>query len=98
MGVETRDVWHKTDWEAFKKDKSYVALPQPDWIFGHDPQAYAYSEFETAAQAVETGGPYTPRNVPPPGVNHRGVDFDSSKKSLKTRAESLAQGAQLAVA
>lgn len=81
-GVETRDIWHKTDWEEFKRNSSYIELPQPDWIFGHDPQEYAYEEFATAAHAVETGGPYRPRNIPPPGQSHRNNDFDLSKKML----------------
>lgn len=81
-GIETRDIWHKTDWEEFKRNKHYIELPQPDWIFGHDPQAYAYMEFETAAKAVETGGEYHPRNIPQAGMNHRKNDFDISKKRL----------------
>jgi hypothetical protein len=85
MGIETREVWHKTDWSKFKKNKEYVQLPQPEWIFGHDPQKYAYEEFETAAHAVRTGGPYEPRNVPPPGSDTRTHDFDPSKKSLTTK-------------
>jgi hypothetical protein len=67
-------------------------MPRPDWIFGHDPQEYAYEEFETAAHAVETGCEYTPRNIPPPGVNHRTDDFDGTKvkSSLsKTKANRI---------
>jgi hypothetical protein len=82
MGVETRDLWHKTDWSQFKKNKEYIELPQPDWVFSHDPLKYAYEEFDTAAKAVLTGSPYQPRNVPPPGVNHRTNDFDAAKKAL----------------
>jgi len=85
MGIETREAWHKTDWDAVKRNAETVQLPQPDWIFGHDPQKYAYEEFETAAKAVKTGGPYQPRNVPPPGINHRSNDFDAAKKSLKDK-------------
>jgi len=82
LGVETRDAWHLTDWEEFKRNPKSLELPRPDWIFGHDPQAYAYEEFETAAYAVKTGCQYTPRNVPPPGVGHRTDDFDP-KMNLK---------------
>jgi hypothetical protein len=91
MGLETRNVWHKTDWEEFKRNKKYLELPQPDWIFGHDPQLYAYEEFETAAKAVESGGPYNPRNVPLPGVNYRTNDFDGSRK-LVAPIETLVVG------
>lgn len=74
-GIETRSIWHKTDWKKFRDDKSYVQLPAPAWLFNHDAQTYAYEEFETAARAVETGAPYTPRNVPPPDSNARSNDW-----------------------
>jgi len=63
--------YFETDTEAGKgkKDESYAQLPAPAWSFSHDSQAYAYEEFETAARAVETGGPYTPRNVPAPDTS-----------------------------
>jgi hypothetical protein len=54
-------------------------MPRPDWIFGHDPQEYAYEEFHKAANAVKTGCEYVPGNIPPPGVNHRTDDFDGKK-------------------
>jgi hypothetical protein len=93
-GIETRDIWHKTDWEEFKRNKHYIELPQPDWIFGHDPQAYAYTEFATAARAVETGGEYQPRNIPQAGTSHRKNDFDISKKRLYVppKPATLAEG------
>lgn len=47
-------------------------MPHPDWLFGHDPQEYAYEEFLTI-------GPYTPRNVPPPGETHRTENFTGKK-------------------
>jgi hypothetical protein len=95
MGVETRNVWHNTDWEEFKRNSQYIELPQPDWIFGHDPQQYAYEEYQTAAKAVETGGPYKPRNIPSEGENHRSNDFDAAKKNLYVK--DVAQVPQVAV-
>jgi hypothetical protein len=79
LGVETRDAWHKTDWDEFKRNKKYLEMPRPDWIFGHDPQEYAYDEFHTAVNAIETGCEYQAKNIPPPGVSHRTDDFDGSK-------------------
>jgi len=89
MGIETRDIWHRTDWEQFKKDPNYIQLPQPDWVFGHDPQLYAYEEFPIAAKAVETGSPYQPRNVPMGDATARTNDFDAAKKSLVTKTSTL---------
>jgi arginine deiminase len=45
MGIETRDVWVKTDWDEVKKNPQVLAQPRPNRLFTHDPQAYAY-EFE----------------------------------------------------
>ncbi len=75
-------------------------MPRPDWLFGHDPQEYAYEEFETAANAVLTRGPYTPRNVPPPGETHRTGDFTGKKikawlKYDKSREEDVPFRAKL---
>ncbi|OQV05068.1 hypothetical protein CLAIMM_09863 [Cladophialophora immunda] len=85
IGIETRDAWHKTDWEAVKKNPKLLEMPRPDWLFGHDPQDYAYEEFETAAHAVETGCEYVPRNIPPPGQTHRTGDFSGKKLKAWTK-------------
>jgi len=90
IGVETRDTWHKTDWEAASKDPSILQMPRPDWLFGHDTQDYAYEEFETAANAVETGCEYIPRNIPPPGVGHRTADFSGKMMKAWTIAKDKA--------
>lgn len=79
MGLETRDIWVKTDWEAVRKDPQLLAQPRPNWLLNHDPQAYAYEEFETAANSVLTGCAYTPRNIPYEGSNHRATDFEDEK-------------------
>ena len=76
IGKETREVWHKTDWELAKKDPQSLSMPLPQWLFGHDPQKYAYEEFELAASSIENGTVYTPTNIPPPGVSHRVNDFN----------------------
>ena len=75
MGIETRDAWHKTDWEAVGKDTTLIEMPRPQWIFGHDCQEYAYAEFDRAMDAVNTGTKYMAYNIPPEDINHRTVDF-----------------------
>ncbi|OQV09312.1 FAD binding domain-containing protein [Cladophialophora immunda] len=75
MGVETREVWHRTNWELLKTNPETVSMPNPAWLFAHNPQDYAYEEFDIAAHAMETGSAYLPTNVPPPEVNHRISDY-----------------------
>ncbi|KAF2453533.1 hypothetical protein BDY21DRAFT_417112 [Lineolata rhizophorae] len=83
MGLETRDIWHKTDWDLVKRQPETVSMPIPGWLFSHSPQKYAYEEFDIAAEAIETGSEYIATNVPPPEVNHRINDFkDEDAKKL----------------
>lgn len=91
IGVETRDAWHKTDWEAVKKNPKLLEMPRPDWLFGHDPQEYAYEEFLTAAYSFMTGCDYIPRNIPPPGQTHRTGDFSGKKMKAWTKAHPVAK-------
>lgn len=79
MGIETREWWLNTNWDEVAKNPAVLAQPRPKWLFDHEPQAYAYEEFETAAQAVLTGCSYQPRNVPDKDVNYRGTDFDAER-------------------
>lgn len=87
IGKETREVWHKTDFEQAKKNPESLSMPLPQWLFGHDPQKYAYDEFEVAAEAVENGTEYIPKNVPPKGQNHRVQDFKVETASPWLRGE-----------
>ena len=89
MGVETRNIWHKTDWKVFNNNNKCLELPQPNWIFKHDCQAYAYEEFEKGARSVLTGEAYVPHNVPEIGVNHRTNDFDGTRKVETESANAL---------
>ena len=90
MGIETREMWHKTDWELVKDQPETVSMPNPAWLFAHSPQKYAYDEFDIAVHAVETGTSYVPTNVPPPEVNHRISDFqDEQGKRLSSGTATL---------
>ncbi|CAK7227433.1 hypothetical protein SCUCBS95973_006541 [Sporothrix curviconia] len=75
IGIETRDGWHKTDWEAVRKDTSLLEMPRPSWIFSHDCQEYAYREYGKASECVRQGVPYVPHNIPTEGAYHRQMDF-----------------------
>ncbi|KAI1608312.1 hypothetical protein EDD36DRAFT_469720 [Exophiala viscosa] len=87
IGKETREIWHKTDFEAIKKNPQSLSMPLPAWLFGHDPQGYAYEEFEAAASSIENGTDYIPKNVPPPGQDHRVYDFKAEDASPFLRGE-----------
>ncbi|PSK37287.1 hypothetical protein B9Z65_2029 [Elsinoe australis] len=44
-GETTRDMWHKADWDAVKKNPDSVKMPREDWIHGHDAEKHAESVF-----------------------------------------------------
>ena len=62
-------------------------MPLPNWLFGHDPQKYAYDEFDAVEKAIRTNSIYVPTNVPPAGEQHRVIDFKAEDASpwLKTK-------------
>ncbi len=62
-------------------------MPLPKWLFGHDPQKYAYDEFDIAANAITTGKAYVPTNLPPLGEEHRVSDFDPNEASPWLKGE-----------
>ncbi|KAL2837824.1 FAD/NAD(P)-binding domain-containing protein [Aspergillus pseudodeflectus] len=77
MGIETRDSWHKADWDQLEQNAAIIEMPRPHWIFGHDCQEYAYAEFEKAMHSVRTGVEYQPSNIAPEGEDHQKVDFQA---------------------
>jgi len=64
MGWETRHVWHQTDWDAVAKDPSFLRMPQPAWLLGHDARKYARDNFEAVVSHLQHGTPLVATNVP----------------------------------
>ncbi|KAM5347557.1 hypothetical protein ACJ41O_007381 [Fusarium nematophilum] len=65
MGWETRHRWHKTDWDAVKRNPSIMKMPQPAWIYGHDAEKYAYDRLQDAVDSVRKGAKFDSTNTPP---------------------------------
>ncbi|GKU08265.1 mak1 monooxygenase [Fusarium langsethiae] len=65
MGWETRHRWHQTDWEAVRKNPEYIKLPQPDWLYGADPEAYSYDNYDAVVEHLEKGVSFENTNIPP---------------------------------
>lgn len=49
-GETTRDMWHKADWDAVKKDPKSVQMPREDWIHGHNAEKHAEEAFKDSFQ------------------------------------------------
>jgi hypothetical protein len=54
-GEETRDMWHKANWDAVKKDPRLVQLPHHDYILKFDCHKYAEENFEKVAEDIRQG-------------------------------------------
>ncbi|PNP74970.1 hypothetical protein FNYG_11694 [Fusarium nygamai] len=65
MGWETRHKWHQTDWKAVRENPEYLKLPQPDWLYGADAEAYSHKNWDAVVEHLEKGAPFKNTNVPP---------------------------------
>lgn len=54
-GETTRDLWHKVDWAAVKKDPASVQLPRQEWILDHDTEKHAEEVYDEVAAEVAKG-------------------------------------------
>lgn len=53
-----------TDWDAIWRDPPKVRTRFPKWIFGHDPEAYAYEKYGEGFAHLLTGTNFTNTNFP----------------------------------
>jgi hypothetical protein len=64
MGWELRHSWHKTDWDAVKKNPEIIKFQQPDWLLGCDSEEYALQNFDAVVSHLTKGTPFQNTNVP----------------------------------
>lgn len=69
MGWETRHRWHQTDWEQVAKSPEVIKMPQPIWLYAHDPEKYAYERCDEAVESVRSGKLFVSTNTPPGHVH-----------------------------
>lgn len=65
MGWETRHKWHQTDWNLVRDNPEYLQIPQPDWLYGGDPERYSYENYDAVVEHIEKGTPFKNTNIPP---------------------------------
>ncbi|OQU99101.1 FAD binding domain-containing protein [Cladophialophora immunda] len=69
MGWELRHRWHQTDWEHVKKNPDFLRLPQPDWLYGADAEAYGVQNYDAVMAQLHEGKPFKNTNLPPGHVH-----------------------------
>ncbi|KAI1759384.1 FAD/NAD(P)-binding domain-containing protein [Hypoxylon sp. FL1150] len=70
MGFSNAERLQHTDWEKVKVDPKLAQPQLPSWIWKHDPESYAYENYEKMAETIRQGIPFdqvdsVPVNYPP---------------------------------
>ncbi|KAK4162419.1 hypothetical protein QBC43DRAFT_321899 [Cladorrhinum sp. PSN259] len=53
-GVQTREQWHKADWDAIWKDPDSLHLKREEWILNFDAEKDTYERYEEVKRELET--------------------------------------------
>jgi len=70
LGFSNAELLQDTDWQKAKLDPRRLAHKHPRWTFDHDPETYAYQNYDKAVELGKEGKPITdlgdiPPNYPP---------------------------------
>ena len=63
-GEQTRDAWHKADWEAVKKNPESMKLKREAWLLEFDAEKYAGENYATTATLLKDTAAGREYNVP----------------------------------
>jgi hypothetical protein len=55
-GEQTRDIWHKADFEAAKKDPRSLRLRREAWLLNYDAEKYADDNYDVTVQVLRKSG------------------------------------------
>ncbi|KAL4977068.1 hypothetical protein BDW66DRAFT_133317 [Aspergillus desertorum] len=65
MGFKNRELYHKTDWDAVAKNPEIMGKMVGKWLLMHDPERYAYENYESCKEFLLRGEPFTNTNAVP---------------------------------
>jgi hypothetical protein len=71
LGFSNAELLQDTDWDKVQLDPRRAAPKLPAWVFKHDPETYAYQNYDTAVKAINNGAKFItdvealPPNYPP---------------------------------
>ncbi|TKA76108.1 hypothetical protein B0A49_03509 [Cryomyces minteri] len=70
LGFSNAELLQDTDWEKVKLDPRRAAPRLPKWVWSHDPELYAYENYEKVVESIKQGIPFEedtsiPPNYPP---------------------------------
>ncbi|KAH9868908.1 hypothetical protein J1614_007983 [Plenodomus biglobosus] len=55
LGFSNAELLQDTDWDKVKLDPRRAQPKLPKWVWGHDPEAYAYENYEKSAASMKKG-------------------------------------------
>jgi len=58
LGFANAELLQDTDWEKVKLDPRRAAPRLPKWVWSHDPEAYAYENYDKAVESMNKGIPF----------------------------------------
>lgn len=65
MGFKNREIYHNTDWDAVAKNPEVMGKMVGDWLVHHDPERYAYENYNRCAEHLLRGAPFRNTNSVP---------------------------------
>jgi hypothetical protein len=63
-GEQTRDTWHKADWDAVKKNPESMKLKREAWLLDFDAEKYAEDNYAATAALLNDMAAGREYNVP----------------------------------
>ena len=74
LGFSNAEVLQDTKWDKVKLDPRRANPSLPKWIYSHDPEEYAYENYDKAVESVKMGVPLEDDRLPPnypPGYRYQ---------------------------
>lgn len=66
LGFANAELLQDTNWKEVKADPKLAQPKLPSWVWKHDPEKYAYENFEKMAATIDDGVPFDQVDTVPP--------------------------------
>lgn len=87
LGFSNAELLQDTDWGRVKLDPRRAQPKLPKWVFSHDPESYAYDNYEKVVESMRKGVPFDeddsiPPNYPP-GYKYKEWNIEQIMEDLR---------------
>ena len=94
LGFSNAELLQDTDWKSVQMNPKKAQPKMPKWVFAHDPEVYAYENWEKNLEAMKAGIPHDESDVPPnypPGYKYEPWSIDDIMDKMQ-RGEQVELG------